>query len=155
VGAQSTEILYIDVNASIPLYNVSSTWLSNSFTVKIGMEQRHTTKIPATALIDSGAASSFIHPNTVKQHGLRTLKLPNKIRVFNADGTENKSGAITHFVKIRISIGDHKSWQSLYIGNIGKHSIIIGYNYLCQHNPEIHWEDKNIRFTRCPIECRP
>jgi hypothetical protein len=125
------------------------------FTVKIDMEQRSCEQIPTSVLIDSGAASSFIHPSVVKEHNLAVHKLPYKINVYNADGSPNNAGTITHFVQVKLTIGNHKSWQSLYISNIGRHSVIIGYNFLLHHNPEISWKKKTITFSRCPRECLP
>lgn len=119
------------------------------------MEQRDQKKIPTTALIDSGAASTFINRTVVEQHNLRTLKLPHPIRVYNANGSQNSAGSITDFVKARLTIGNHRSWQALYVGNIGHHLIIIGYDFLCKHNPEIRWDQKKITFSRCPPQCRP
>jgi hypothetical protein len=152
LGTQTLDIYYLDTRASIPLYNVS-TRNSNLFTVKIGMEQRSREQIPTSALIDSGAASSFIHPNLVKKHNLAIQKLPYKIDVFNADRSPNNAGAITHFAKVSLTIGNHKSWQALYIANIGRHSVIIGYNFLSHHNPDISWKRRTIMFSRCPKEC--
>jgi hypothetical protein len=36
----------------------------------------------------------------------------------------------------------------------GKSDIIIGFNWLKQHNPEIDWQKQTIRFSRCPAACK-
>jgi len=48
------------------------------------------------ALLDSGATENFIDSETVKRLRLGTKKLNYQRPVFNVDGTENKSGIITH-----------------------------------------------------------
>jgi hypothetical protein len=37
---------------------------------------------------------------------------------------------------------------------IGKEHVILGYSWLQKHNPEINWETKEVRITRCPTGCR-
>ena len=39
------------------------------------------------------------------------------------------------------------------ITDIGKKDIFIGHDWLQHHNPEINWQDKKIKFSRCPGSC--
>ena len=55
---------------------------------------RHSIK----ALIDSGCTGSCINEDFVRRHGLNTTKLPKSILVFNADGSSNIAGRLTHTV---------------------------------------------------------
>lgn len=121
----------------------------------MGISQILTKKIQAYALLDSGATSSFIHPSFASKHGLKFEKLPNRITVTNADGTVNKQGTLTHFVKLQLEIGKHVSWQAFLVANIGHHNLIIGHNFLATHNPEINWNKKTLLFSRCPMDCAP
>jgi hypothetical protein len=50
------------------------------------------------------------------------------------------------------------SWNSsldlMHIaGDLGKASLIIGYTWLCKHNPGINWETGKVQITHCPKEC--
>jgi hypothetical protein len=36
---------------------------------------------------------------------------------------------------------------------LGKQSLILGYNWLHNHNPEINWQTKDIKMSRCPMQC--
>ena len=61
---------------------------------------------PMKALIDSGCTGSCINENFVKKHGLNTTELPKSIPVFNADGSSNIAGRLTHMVQLLVIIGD-------------------------------------------------
>ncbi|KAF8440223.1 hypothetical protein L210DRAFT_3401335, partial [Boletus edulis BED1] len=37
--------------------------------------------------------------------------------------------------------------------NMGKTNIIIGYNWLNQHNPDVDWWTGQILFNQCPHSC--
>jgi len=39
----------------------------------------------------------------------------------------------------------------LAISGLGKQSLILGYNWLKDHNPKIDWEKGEVEMTRCPL----
>jgi hypothetical protein len=39
------------------------------------------------------------------------------------------------------------------VTRLGKQHVILGYSWLQKHNPEIDWETKEVRMTRCPTSC--
>jgi hypothetical protein len=39
------------------------------------------------------------------------------------------------------------------ITRLGKQSLILGYNWLRNHNPEINWQTKDVKMSRCPLQC--
>ena len=43
--------------------------------------------------------------------------------------------------------------MELTITDIGKKDIFIGHDWLQHHNPEIDWQEKKIKFSRCPGAC--
>ena len=57
------------------------------------------------ALIDSGCMGLCINENFVKKHNLNMMKLPKSIPVFNADGSSNITGRLTHTVQLQVIIG--------------------------------------------------
>ena len=57
------------------------------------------------ALIDSGCMGLCINENFVKKHNLNMMKLPKSIPVFNADGSSNITGRLTHMVQLQVIIG--------------------------------------------------
>ncbi len=75
------------------------------------------------------------------------------IAVFNADGTPNVGGSLTHYVTVRIQTGDHAETLPLFITDLGKSDLFLGHKWVDHHNPEIDWRAKTVKFTRCPDTC--
>ena len=86
--------------------------------------------IDVKALLDSGATGLFIDKKFVEEHGLRTHKLNIPIRVFNADGTQNLGGQITHEVNLVIRYKGHSEIAVFEVCDLGKTSLIIGHTWL-------------------------
>lgn len=59
------------------------------------------------ALVDSGCTGSSIDTGFVQAKGLNPQPLPRPVPVYNADGTLNNGGSITHTVTLRLTIGQH------------------------------------------------
>lgn len=125
-----------DVPSSGHVYIHASASSIHSMNVQLVLKQRDT-QVQPFALLDSGAYSCFMHYRFVQDHKLAMRPLKRQVRVFNADATENKKGLITHYARCQVRIGNHTSWQSFLIAEIGHHDIIIGISFLCEHNSEI------------------
>jgi len=41
----------------------------------------------------------------------------------------------------------------LAVSGFGKQSLILGYNWLKDHNPKINWEKGEVKMTCCPLQC--
>jgi hypothetical protein len=41
----------------------------------------------------------------------------------------------------------------LAVTHLGKQSLLLGYNWLSNHNPEIDWQTKEVKMSRCPVQC--
>ena len=41
-----------------------------------------------------------------------------------------------------------------YVAEIGKEDIILGTNWLLEHNPEVNWHTYGLYFTQCPPSCQ-
>ena len=54
-----------------------------------------------------------------------------------------------------VTIGNHTSWQSFLVTDIGNRDLIIGMTFLREHNPEIDWKNGQVNFARCPAACHP
>jgi hypothetical protein len=115
-------------------------------------------KIDVSALQDSGAEGSLIHPRTVSQHRLSTQNLPSPIPVLNIDGTPNVNGPITHetqqTLRLTTTMREHHDKQiSLLVTNTSNHDLILGTDWLAKHNPSINWQTMQVDLDRCPKEC--
>jgi len=97
-------------------------------------------KVQTEALVDLGATMNFVDRVVVENNNLVTHKLANPYYVINVDGTPNKVGQITEYVRAYVEIGSHKMTQHLFVTNLGNKEIIIGYLYLYKHNPNIDWQ---------------
>ena len=94
--------------------------------------------IKAKALIDSGCTGCAIDRDFVNKHKINRERLPHKVKVLNADGTENSSGRITHHAELIMQMGKkHREEMDFGITKLDDHDIFLGYDWLMEHNPEI------------------
>jgi hypothetical protein len=79
--------------------------------------------------------------------------LTKPIPVYNVDGTANNAGMITDITDVILQYDNHSERTQLAVTCLGKQSMILGYNWLCNHNPEINWQTKDVKMSRCPLQC--
>ena len=58
------------------------------------------------------------------------MPLLKPIPVFNADGSQNIGGKLTHVVQLRVDIGGHKEIMDFGVLNLGKSDIFLGHDWL-------------------------
>jgi predicted aspartyl protease len=125
-----------------------------SLTVDMEIELTDTVAKRCTqALIDCGATGCFIDIEWAKLNNVPTCPLSKPIPVYNVDGTANNAGAITDIANIILCYENHSEHTQLAITCLGKQSLVLGYNWLQNHNPEINWQTKDIKMSRCPLQC--
>jgi predicted aspartyl protease len=105
------------------------------------------------ALIDCGATGCFIDIEWAKLNNIPTCPLTKPIPVYNVDGTANDAGAITDIADIILHYKNHSERTQLAVTRLGKQSLILGYNWLCNHNLEINWQTKDVKMSHCPLQC--
>jgi hypothetical protein len=105
------------------------------------------------ALIDCGATGCFIDIEWAKLNNVPTCPLSKPILVYNVDNTANDASMITDIADIIICYENHSECTQLAITCLEKQSLILGYNWLCNHNPEINWQTKDVKMSRCPLQC--
>jgi len=88
-------------------------------------------------LLDSGATGSFIDRDFVCLKRINTQTLSHNIPVFNVDGSPNKTGQISEVVDILLHYKTHSERMLLVVSGLGKQSLILGYNWLKDHNPKV------------------
>jgi len=99
------------------------------------------------ALLDSRATGSFINRDFVHLKGINTWTLSRNIPVFNVDGSPNKVGQISEVVDVLLCYKTHSARMLLAISKLGKQSLILGYNWLKDHNPKVDWEKGEVEMT--------
>jgi len=105
------------------------------------------------ALLDSGATGSLIDRDFVCSKGMNTWTLSHNIPVFNVDGSPNEAGQISDVVDVVLRYKTHSERMLLAISGLGKQSLILGYDWLKDHNPKINWEKGEVEMTCCPLRC--
>jgi len=105
------------------------------------------------ALLDSRATGSLIDRDFVHSKGMNTRTLSHNIPVFNVDGSPNEAGQISKVVDVVLRYKTHSERMLLAISGLGKQSLILGYDWLKDHNPKIDWEKEEVEMTRCPLQC--
>jgi hypothetical protein len=72
------------------------------------------------------------------------------IPVYNVDSTANDAGMITDII---LCYENHLERTKLAVTCLGKQSLILGYNWLCNHNLEINWQTRDVKMSHCPLHC--
>ena len=97
------------------------------------------------ALIDSGATDNFIDQRTADRLKIKPRRLQQPRVLHNVDGTTNKDGKVTYYCNLLMQQGKNQAVQRLYIANLGRDRIILGYPWLHQFNPPIDWREKKVK----------
>jgi len=106
------------------------------------------------ALLDCGATGSFIDRDFVCLKGMNTQTLSRNIPVFNVDSSPNEAGQISEVVDVVLWYKTHSERMLLTISGLGKQNLILGYDWLKNHNPKINWEKGEVKMTHCPLRCK-
>jgi len=105
------------------------------------------------AFLDSRATGSFIDRDFVHSKGMNTRTLSCNILVFNVDSSPNEAGQISEVVDVVLWYKTHSERMLLAVSGLGKQSLILGYDWLKDHNPKIDWEKGEVKMTCCPLWC--
>jgi hypothetical protein len=105
------------------------------------------------ALIDCSTTGCFIDTEWAKLNNIPMHPLTNLIPVYNVNSTANDTGMITDITNVILRYENHLERTQLAVTHLGKQSMILGYNWLCNHNSEINWQTKDIKMSRCPQQC--
>ena len=106
----------------------------------------HLSEVETLALLDSGAGGIFIDRDYQQQLDLPTHPLKNPITVHNVDGTRNKKGFITDYVKLRLKINDRTGPVIAHVTGLGRQRLILGYPWLQDWNPDVNWKMGSLRW---------
>ena len=100
------------------------------------------------AYVDSGASGgTFIAQELVSRYSIPTDSAP----LFSVSGFTGKNSTTTSSVTLplKLSIGNHTEGMQFRVLESCRHSVILGYDWLFQHNLIIDWKTPSLTFSRC------
>jgi len=106
------------------------------------------------ALLNFGAMGSFIDKDFVRTKGITTQSISCPILVYNIDSSPNKAEQISEVVDIVLHYKTHSERTLLTVSNLGRQSMILGYTWLKDHNPEVDWQTREVQMNHCPPRCK-
>jgi hypothetical protein len=133
---------------------IATTPSDNSLNIDVEIETTDTAmKCNTNVLVDCGATGLFIDTEYVCSNNISTRRLTTPIPVFNVDGTANEEGAITKIADVVLRYKGHAEQTQLAVTSLEKRTMILGFTWLCEHNPKINWQTKEVQMSRCPPQC--
>jgi len=138
----------------LPSKYIISSDSTTSLDIDVEIETTDTNiKRRTKALVDCGATGLFIDTEYVRANSITTCPLARPIPVFNVDGTPNEAGMIREVAQVILRYKDHSERAQLTVTQLGKQTMILGFTWLREHNPEVDWQTKEVRMSRCPARC--
>ena len=110
-------------------------------------------KLTVDGLVDCGATSDFIDSEYAAANNVPVRRLSQPIPVYNVDGSPNEAGSIREVADVVLRYRTHSERVVLAVTRLGKQKLILGYSWLQKHNPEINWETREVKMSRCPSVC--
>jgi len=110
-----------------------------SIILPIEISTTDTSKVHSVkVLLDSGAMGNFIDKDFVGMKDISTQSISCSIPVYNINGSSNKAGQISKVVDVVLCYKTHSERMLLAISSLRKQSMILGYTWLKDHNPEVN-----------------
>jgi hypothetical protein len=81
----------------------------------------------AIALLDSGAMENFMNLDYAKYLKVPIQRLKEPRKLFNIDGTPNKSGELLYFADLQTQTGAQQNMLRFFLSNLGENKVILGY----------------------------
>jgi hypothetical protein len=106
------------------------------------------------ALLDSGATKNFMNLEYAKylHMPIQCLKEPRKL--FDVDGTPNKSRELQFFTDLQVQTGSQRTTLQFFLSNLGENKIILGYPWFAAFQPKIDWRRGWIDHRQLPVILR-
>ena len=104
--------------------------------------------------MNSGAIENFMNLTYAKWLCLPIKKMATPRKLFNVDGTENKSGELQHYVDLQTKTRAHTTTLCFFLSDLGEYKAILGYPWFAAVQPRIDWKWGWIDHTQLPIILR-
>ena len=93
-------------------------------------------KLKVKALVDSECTYTGIDEQLVKEKRIQTKAIDFSFEVFNTDRTKN--GEVTKVAPLEVEINRHKDILEAAVIDLNRTDMILGYDWLVKHNPEVN-----------------
>ncbi len=107
-----------------------------------------------TALVDSGATENFLNLSYAKWLRLPIKRLLQPRKLYNVDGTQNKSGELQYYTDLVVQTGTSRTNMRFFLTDLGDHKAILGYPWFAANQPRIDWKRGWIDHSQLPIIAR-
>lgn len=112
--------------------------------------QNHTS-VRVPALVDSGCTKDLINPMLASGLGVEITRLPSPIIFEQMDGSPMKGDPCTEMTApLLMGLGLHWERRSFVIAPTAKYPVVLGVDWLEDHDPLIHWSKKMLIFQDPP-----
>jgi RNase H-like domain found in reverse transcriptase/Reverse transcriptase (RNA-dependent DNA polymerase) len=105
----------------------------------------------AVALIDLGATENFMNLQYAKYLQLPIQWLKEPRRLYNVDGTANKSGELQYFMDLQVQTGSQRTTLRFFLSDLGDNKAILGYPWFTTVQPQIDWKWGWIDHSQLPL----
>jgi len=83
---------------------------------------------------------------------IKNLEKPRKL--FNVDGSLNKSGDLKHYTDLEVQTSMGRTNLQFFLSDLGEHKAILGYPWFTAVQPKINWKRGWIDLSQLPIILR-
>ena len=94
----------------------------------------------AIALLDSGATENFMNLSYTRWLKVPIKQLEKPRKLFNVDGTENRSGELCFYMDLQVRTGGQNIDLWFFLSDLGEHKAILGYPWFAAIQPKIDWK---------------
>src|SRR5258708_34874296 len=135
-----------DINSAFHLCLNTTSLSPNSFFLSLTSRAACNPLRPFRALLDSGWSHSFVNEAFVLKNKLKFSYLPKAIPLRMFDGSTTST--VNRMCRIPITFSTSESHTlDLFVTKLDEeYSVVLGYDWLTQHNPSIDWVETKITF---------
>ena len=108
----------------------------------------------AVALMDLGVTENFMNLSYARWLKLPIQTLQQPCKIFNVDGTTNKSGELKYFTDLEVQTGPNRSKLRFFLMDLGENKAILRYSWFAAVQPKIDWKRGWIDSSQLPIILR-
>jgi hypothetical protein len=95
------------------------------------------------ALVDCSATGLFMDMQWAQDNNITTRSLTHPIHL-QCGWITQRAGPITEVADIILHYTDHAERALFAVTKLGRQKVILSFSWLCQHNPEIDWQTREV-----------